>query len=177
MGERLYPGMSDTVAHDMQYYGGLGGVLWLGQEGSGRIPSPEVPWAPPRYVTGPDEAHFPLGRYLLERAPRGPSRPAENPYSLSGGRGGRGPKDPKMKLRGNREAFGAPGMPPRWTHSNKEAVGTAYSSDSKYLYTRRQGILTDVYYPTGGSPQIRAGTLARCRHHSFLGRGCWRRPG
>ena len=73
-----------------------------------------------------------------------------------------------MKLRGNREAFGAPGMPPRWTHSNKEAVGTAYSSDSKVWYTLWQGILTEVYYPTIDSPQIRDLQFLVTDHHSFF---------
>jgi glucoamylase len=73
-----------------------------------------------------------------------------------------------MKLRGNREAFGAPGMPPRWTHSNKEAVGTAYSSDSKVWYTLWQGILTEVYYPTIDSPQIRDLEFLVTDHHSFF---------
>ncbi len=60
-----------------------------------------------------------------------------------------------MRIRGDREAFGHPGLPPRWTHSNKDAVGTAYSSDSKVWYTLWRGIVTEVYYPTIDSPQIR----------------------
>jgi len=41
-------------------------VLWLKEEGSGRIHRREVPWAPPFYVTGPDEALRELGRSLPE---------------------------------------------------------------------------------------------------------------
>ena len=52
-------------------------------------------------------------------------------------------------------AFGAPGIEPRWTSSRKDAVGTAYSSSSRIWYTIRRGILTEVYYPTVDRPQIR----------------------
>jgi glucoamylase len=34
------------------------------------------------------------------------------------------------KLRGDKDAFGRPGIEPRWTHGCKEGVGTAYSGDS-----------------------------------------------
>jgi len=32
-------------------------------------------------------------------------------------------------------AFGAPGMPPRWTSSTKDGVGTAYSASSRVWFT------------------------------------------
>ena len=35
----------------------------------------------------------------------------------------------------NENAFGAPGMEPRWTHGNKNGVGTAYSASSKIWFT------------------------------------------
>ncbi|MCI4361142.1 MAG: glycoside hydrolase family 15 protein, partial [Thermoplasmata archaeon] len=57
--------------------------------------------------------------------------------------------------RGNRLAFGAPGTEPRWTHSNKDGVGTAYSGDSPLWFTIWRGILTEVYYPTIDRPQMR----------------------
>lgn len=60
-----------------------------------------------------------------------------------------------MQLRGQRDAFGAPGMPPKWSHGNKEGVGTAYSQDSKVWYTLFRGCLTEVYYPLIDHPQIR----------------------
>ena len=41
-------------------------VLWLKEEGSGRIHRREVPWAPPFYVTGPPEALRKLGQDLAE---------------------------------------------------------------------------------------------------------------
>jgi glucoamylase len=52
-------------------------------------------------------------------------------------------------------APGGPGMPPRWSRGAKEAVGTAYSSSSRVWYTVAAGILTEVYYPTIDTPQIR----------------------
>jgi glucoamylase len=46
-------------------------------------------------------------------------------------------------------------MPPRWTRGAKEAVGTAYSTASRVWYTVAAGILTEVFYPTIDTPQIR----------------------
>ena len=59
------------------------------------------------------------------------------------------------KVRGHRQAFGHPGMGPRWTHGGKDGVGTAYSSPSRIWFTVWNGILTEVYYPTIDRPQIR----------------------
>ncbi|MBI4527460.1 MAG: glucan 1,4-alpha-glucosidase [Deltaproteobacteria bacterium] len=53
------------------------------------------------------------------------------------------------------EAFGWPGIEPRWTHGSKEGVGTAYSASSPIWFTVWNGILTEVYYPTIDRPQIR----------------------
>jgi glucoamylase len=52
-------------------------------------------------------------------------------------------------------APGGPGLPPRWTRGAKEAVGTAYTGESRVWYTVAAGILTEVYYPTIDTPQIR----------------------
>ncbi len=54
-----------------------------------------------------------------------------------------------------RVAPGGPGLPPRWTRGAKEAVGTAYSTASRVWYTIAAGILTEVFYPTIDTPQIR----------------------
>lgn len=59
------------------------------------------------------------------------------------------------KLRGHRQAFGHPGIEPRWTHGGKDGVGTAYSSPSHIWFTIWNGILTEVYYPTIDRPQMR----------------------
>ncbi len=56
---------------------------------------------------------------------------------------------------GQGEAFGRPGIPPRWTSSAKEGVGTAYSTASRVWFTISHGILNEVYYPTIDRPQIR----------------------
>jgi glucoamylase len=54
-----------------------------------------------------------------------------------------------------REAFGKPGIKPRWTHSNKSGAGTAYSASSHLWFTIWNGIVTEVYYPTVDRPQLR----------------------
>ena len=52
-------------------------------------------------------------------------------------------------------AFGAPGLQPRWTSSAKDAVGTAYSSSSRAWFTVSHGVLNEIYYPTIDRPQTR----------------------
>ncbi|RJP16586.1 MAG: glucan 1,4-alpha-glucosidase [Candidatus Abyssobacteria bacterium SURF_5] len=52
-------------------------------------------------------------------------------------------------------AFGSPGIPPKWTSSQKEGVGTANSAASRIWFTLSHGILNEVYYPTIDHPQIR----------------------
>ncbi|MGP8268816.1 MAG: glycoside hydrolase family 15 protein [Terracidiphilus sp.] len=53
------------------------------------------------------------------------------------------------------EAFGTPGMEPRWTSSVKDAVGTAYSASSRIWFTCSHGILNEIYHPTIDHPQVR----------------------
>jgi glucoamylase len=60
-----------------------------------------------------------------------------------------------VKFRNQSEAFGAAGIPPRWTHANKDGVGTAYSGDSRIWFTVWNGVITEVYNPTVDRPQIR----------------------
>ncbi len=60
-----------------------------------------------------------------------------------------------MEARGDRLAFGGPGIEPRWSHSNKEGVGTAYSTDSRLWFTLWRGIVTEVYYHRIDRPQMR----------------------
>lgn len=59
------------------------------------------------------------------------------------------------QFRGNRQAFGSPGFEPRWTNSDKDGVGTAFSAAARTWFTIRRGILTEVYYPTVDLPQVR----------------------
>ena len=59
------------------------------------------------------------------------------------------------KFRGDRIAFGRPGIEPRWTHGAKDGVGTAYATSSRLWFTLWNGIITETYYPTIDRPQIR----------------------
>ncbi|MEK6579801.1 MAG: hypothetical protein AABZ55_11290, partial [Bdellovibrionota bacterium] len=55
------------------------------------------------------------------------------------------------------DAPGAPGMPHRWPHALKEAVGTAYEetgSASPVWFTIADGILSEIFYPTVDRPQV-----------------------
>jgi len=53
------------------------------------------------------------------------------------------------------EAFGAPGLAPRWTSSEKDAVCTAYAASSHIWFTCSHGILNEIYFPTIDHPQVR----------------------
>ena len=53
------------------------------------------------------------------------------------------------------EAFGAPGLEPRWTSSVKDAIGTAYSASSRAWFTCSHGILNEIYHPTIDRAQVR----------------------
>jgi glucoamylase len=55
----------------------------------------------------------------------------------------------------SQDAFGRPGSEPRWTHGNKDGVGTAYSAASRIWFTIWRGVVTEVYYPTIDRPQVR----------------------
>jgi len=59
------------------------------------------------------------------------------------------------RLRGTRDAFGKPGIEPRWTQGGKEGVGTAYSATSRLWFTLWNGVVTEVYYPTIDRPHVR----------------------
>jgi hypothetical protein len=52
-------------------------------------------------------------------------------------------------------APGTPGIEPRWTHSAKDVVGTAYSTASPIWFTASGGVLSEIYFPTIDRPQIR----------------------
>jgi glucoamylase len=53
------------------------------------------------------------------------------------------------------EAFGHPGIEPRWTSSSKEGVGTALSDASPVWFTLAYGILNEIYYPRVDSANTR----------------------
>jgi glucoamylase len=52
------------------------------------------------------------------------------------------------------EAPGAPGIPPTWSSSDKDAVGTSHYA-SRVWFTVGRGILTEVYWPHVDRPQVR----------------------
>lgn len=45
------------------------------------------------------------------------------------------------------EAFGRPGIEPRWTRASKQGAGTAKSPFSRVWFTVEGGIITEVYFP------------------------------
>ncbi len=59
------------------------------------------------------------------------------------------------KFRGEHQAFEHPGIEPRWTHGDKQGIGTAYSVSSCAWFTIWNGFLTEIYYPTIDKPQTR----------------------
>jgi len=63
--------------------------------------------------------------------------------------------DPPVSSEQSLSAFGQPGLPPSWSPSAKEAVGTAYSVASRIWFTLANGILTETFYPTIDRPQVR----------------------
>lgn len=45
------------------------------------------------------------------------------------------------------EAFGHPGIEPKWTSSSKEGIGTALADSSPVWFTLAYGILNEIYFP------------------------------
>ena len=52
-------------------------------------------------------------------------------------------------------AFGAPGIEPRWTSSAKDGIGTAYHSSSCVWFTLSHGIVNEIYFPHVDTPNTR----------------------
>ena len=55
----------------------------------------------------------------------------------------------------NLRAFGAPGIPSRWTSSAKDGVGTAYHTSCRLWFTISHGIINEIYYPRVDQPNTR----------------------
>lgn len=72
------------------------------------------------------------------------------------------------QFRGTREAFGKPGLAPRWSPGNKDGVGTAYSADSRIWFTLHDGAATEIYYPLIDRPQVRDLQLLVSDGKSFM---------
>src|SRR6476661_8407222 len=53
-------------------------------------------------------------------------------------------------------APGAPGASANWTTGNKQGLGTAIGTDSKVWYTLAGGALSEVYYPSGDTANVRS---------------------
>lgn len=53
------------------------------------------------------------------------------------------------------QAFGAPGIEPRWTSSAKEGLGTAYHTGCRLWFTLSHGIINELYYPHVDQPNTR----------------------
>src|ERR1700684_1162306 len=58
----------------------------------------------------------------------------------------------KMNPTSKGHAFGQPGIEPRWTHGDKDGVGTAFAASSRLWFTLWNGVITEVYYPTVDRP-------------------------
>jgi glucoamylase len=50
-------------------------------------------------------------------------------------------------IKPKRNPPGHPGLPPRWTSSAKDGVGTSFNSQSRVWFTISNGIINEVYYP------------------------------
>lgn len=62
------------------------------------------------------------------------------------------------------EAFGGPGLIPNWASAQKVSVGTSFSKEQKdksslVWYSAAGGILTETYYPSIDTPQIKDAQL------------------
>jgi len=65
------------------------------------------------------------------------------------------------RMRGQRVAFGKPGIEPCWTQGNKDGVGTAYS-DVADRYRKRSGCRPmEVWKPTRKALSVRRGMTPR----------------
>ena len=53
------------------------------------------------------------------------------------------------------DAPGAPGAAATWTTGDKEGIGTSRTTASKVWYTLTGGTMSEVYYPSGVTPNVR----------------------
>jgi glucoamylase len=68
------------------------------------------------------------------------------------------------------EAPGAPGASANWTTGNKQGLGTSVGRDSKVWYTLADGALSEVYYPSGDTANVRSLEFAVTDGTSFVDR-------
>src|SRR5215208_2741072 len=67
-------------------------------------------------------------------------------------------------------APGAPGASANWTTCNKQGLGTAVGQDSKVWYTLADGALSEVYFPSGDTADVRSLELAVTDVSTFVDR-------
>ena len=60
-------------------------------------------------------------------------------------------------------AFGAPGIAPTWSSSDKDYVSTALGG-SRLWATVGHGIINEIYWPSTGQPQVRDFGFYRAYH-------------
>jgi hypothetical protein len=53
------------------------------------------------------------------------------------------------------DAFGGPGLDPRWTSGAKDGIGTANAKSAMVWFTLGQGVVTEVYFPHVDTPNTR----------------------
>jgi glucoamylase len=68
------------------------------------------------------------------------------------------------------EAFGSPGLRPNWSSAEKTHIGTSLEKTAKspVWFTSSQGILTEVYYPTIDTAQIKDSQILTTDGQSFV---------
>ncbi|MFG2196745.1 glucan 1,4-alpha-glucosidase [Streptomyces sp. NPDC048639] len=71
---------------------------------------------------------------------------------------------------GDGDAPGGPGADATWTTGDKEGVGTALSERSKVWYTLTGGGMSEVYYPSADTPNVRQMQFAVTDGNSFTQR-------
>ncbi|MBI1911139.1 MAG: glucan 1,4-alpha-glucosidase [Deltaproteobacteria bacterium] len=53
------------------------------------------------------------------------------------------------------EPFGKPGVTPNWSRASKQGIGTSIGDASKVWFTIADGVITEVYYPTIDTANVR----------------------
>jgi glucan 1,4-alpha-glucosidase len=62
---------------------------------------------------------------------------------------------PARAIAASADAPGAPGAAATWTTGDKEGLGTSRTTTSKVWYTLTGGTMSEVYYPSGVTPNVR----------------------
>jgi hypothetical protein len=65
------------------------------------------------------------------------------------------------RIRRDNHAFGWPGLEPRWTHGDKDGIGTAYSAAGRIWFTVWNGIPGAGHYLPKEKPEYLTAELLR----------------